>query len=265
MLAKSERGVVLTNLDKREGSTLLDLLGFDPGPGLAELSQLRELSDEFDLRCHPGQGCEVFCRFAAGSKGPTGALDIGGVSVPKPGEEECGDAWEAQESPTGTHVMLVDGLGHGPGASAAARVAVEHFRQSAFADPGAWIRSLHGALRRTQGVVAGVACLDLRAGTITFSGVGNIAASIFDRGKRVCCTSSPGVVGFRLGQVRQEFHPWSASAMLVMHTDGVRQVTDSDKFVGCRAPLAAGAFYRYFGGDLDDCGVVVVRNREIAD
>ena len=52
---------------------------------------------------------------------PRPASRSGAVSLPMAGEEVCGDAWAvaaAQECPA---VMVVDGLGHGPGAADAAR------------------------------------------------------------------------------------------------------------------------------------------------
>ena len=81
------------------------------------------LSDVFDAYSTP-EGTVVLACVGAKTPGNVSAFDIGGVSVIKDGEAVCGDAWAVHEDDAGMTVLVADGLGHGPGASEAARAAV---------------------------------------------------------------------------------------------------------------------------------------------
>lgn len=252
LLEHSGEGLVLTVLAGQG----LDLLVTVPKAGLDWIPQVQALTDEFDVHSNP-EATQLFCRFSGHTGSAAEPLDVGGLTVALAGEEECGDAWDCLSHSGGVSLILVDGLGHGVGAATAANRALEQFRLCGAQPPSEVIRSLHTALRKTQGAVAAAVTIDRRAGRLTFCGVGNIAARLFGPEGSVGCVSSPGVVGFRLERVRQEAHPWTPTSILVLHTDGLRPV--SDPILTRRAPLIASDLYRRFGQNTDDCGVVVVR------
>jgi hypothetical protein len=93
-----------------------------PGTGLGALSRL---SAEFQLVSHVGKGTAL--RFVVPARPPEpqarSALALGAVCVPKPGEVACGDGWLLSRHGAAHTLLVVDGLGHGADAAAAAHVA----------------------------------------------------------------------------------------------------------------------------------------------
>lgn len=199
-------------------------------------------------------------RYRSAPAEPSGPLEVGGLCLPLPGEEACGDAWEVSADARHTAVCLVDGLGHGAAAAQAAGVALAAFQQHWRAEPARCLAAMHESLRGTKGVVAAIARIDREEGRLDFSGVGNISARLYRPESSKACISTPGVVGFRFPKPRQERHPWSDDSTLLMHTDGLSGGS-AHELLRYPASLQAGLFYHRFGGTRDDCGVLVVRSR----
>lgn len=256
LLAGGAGGVLLSRVTE----TGIELLASEQGTALADLSILADAAADFELVSPPGCGSKLFCRFADPSQPLPRGLHAVGVTVAQPGEDKCGDGWHALAYGDILSILLVDGLGHGAGAAAAAETAVGQFREIGHVAPAEMLQSLHRGLRGTQGAVVAVANIDVARGTLTFSGVGNIGARIFGPNRSHACISTPGVVGFRMERVRQEAHPWSAKDTLVMHTDGLRALSNSTTLIGRNPTLVAGALYAMLRGGHDDCGVVVARD-----
>jgi serine/threonine protein phosphatase PrpC len=190
---------------------------------------------------------------------------VGAVCVPKPGEDTCGDAWSvAAGSPECLSVLVADGLGHGPGAADAARLAVRVFEAHPGRTPGAHLSAIHEALRSTRGAGAAVASIDRRSGTVTFAGVGNVAGAIVARGRSRQLVSMNGTLGHKVHRINEFTYPWDDDALLVMHSDGLTSRWDLDRYPGLgeRHPsLVAGVLFRDFQRVRDDVTVVAVRVR----
>ena len=257
MLEGCAGGWLLTGRGGDAEHPYLEVLGQGAGPAL--LAQLQVGCQHFEVHRLGQDAALVSCRFYAAGQGQPALMDAGGLCLALAGEAECGDAWECLARPDEVRILLVDGLGHGPGAAKAARAALEHFNQQAEEAPAACLRSMHQALRKTQGAVAAIAHVNPGLGRLTFAGVGNISGRIFDRAATLSCLSSPGVLGFRLDRLREESHPWTASSVLVLHTDGLRSLTEIKALPRCSASLTAASLYRRLDRGKDDCGVVVVR------
>ena len=263
----------------------LELLAIDRGPGMADvrrcmtdgyssgstlgqgLGAIRRQSDEFDLISHPGQGTALLSRVWGGPKSegrPTSAFDIGAVCRPLPGETECGDAWLVREAADGcTVVMVADGLGHGPPAAAAARAAIESFRDATGSGPSDLLRLAHGAMRATRGGAVAVAAIDPRRRELRYCGVGNIAGTILGPAGRSGLVSHNGILGAEARKFQEFLVPWPAGSLLVMHSDGLSAQWRLDRAapVASRHPaLVAGTLYRDHARGRDDATVVVVRD-----
>ena len=112
-----------------EGPPAVELLALDRGAGMGSVAEC--FRDGYSTAGSQGTGLGAIGRLAArvdvystqpggtaivalvGADAPLGRLETGAVSVPRAGEEVCGDAWAvaaAQECPA---LMVVDGLGHG--------------------------------------------------------------------------------------------------------------------------------------------------------
>ena len=232
-----------------------------PGTGLGAI---RRLSDVFDLYSAAGRGTVLLARLwsrpPAGS--PARRVAIGGVTAPHPDESVCGDAWAAATTPEGARLLVVDGLGHGLPAAEAARAAVAAFEASPGLPPAATIETIHGALRSTRG--AAVAVAELGGERICYAGVGNIAGAIVDGATATrSLVSHNGTVGHRMSRVREFSYPWSAGALVVLHSDGLVSHWSLGAYpdlVGRHPSLVAAVLYRDFRRLRDDAAVVVARS-----
>src|SRR5947199_29497 len=107
----------------------------------------RESFDETDA----GRVAIVATELATNLLKHGGGGEVGAVSVPYPGEPECGDGW-ARESGEGSETLLVvDGSGHGAAAASASAAAIRYFRAHAGYDLTTLAQGLHRALAPTRG------------------------------------------------------------------------------------------------------------------
>ena len=233
-----------------------------PGTGLGAISRL---ADEFAIQSGPGMGTAVLARLWASAPPdhPLRSVDAGVTSVPKPGEEACGDSWAVDFRPGQGTLTVVDGLGHGPDAAEAARVAVDVFQENARAAPAEIVQRMHDAMRSTRGAAVAVAEINVELGSLRYAGIGNISGVVIAGKETRSLVSHPGTVGHQMRKVQEFTYPWSGDSLLVMHSDGVTQRWDLDRYPGLasRDPaLIAGVLYRDFSRGRDDTTVLVARN-----
>jgi serine phosphatase RsbU (regulator of sigma subunit) len=179
-----------------------------------------------------------------------------------PGEESCGDSWAADVRPGRSVVTVVDGLGHGPDAAEAARMAIRIFQANAAEPPARIIERMHDALRSSRGAAVAVAEIDTERGSILYAGVGNISGVVVSGRETRSLVSHSGTVGHQLHRLQEFPYPWPEDALLVMHSDGVTQRWELDRYPGLasRDPaLVAGVLYRDFTRGRDDTTVLVAR------
>ncbi|HEV8640103.1 MAG TPA: ATP-binding SpoIIE family protein phosphatase [Methylomirabilota bacterium] len=233
-----------------------------PGNGLGAIMRLAGL---FDIHTVPAVGTAVLVRVFGGKPRAVPSpppLDIGAVSVPRPGQELCGDGWAAEEQAGGAAIVIVDGLGHGASAAEAATAATQAFRDNAGLAPAARLHCIHGALRSTRGAAVAVAEVDPDHGTLRFCGVGNISGTVLsDQGPRKM-VSQNGTVGHEMRKVSEFTYPWPENALLVLHSDGLSTHWSLDGYPGLsrrRPSLIAGVLYRDFKRGRDDVTVVVAK------
>jgi anti-sigma regulatory factor (Ser/Thr protein kinase) len=266
---RAEPGVEILALDRGPGMNVAQCLrdGFSttgsPGSGLGAV---RRLADAFDVYSRPERGTALFARVACRQRRPPahGVLEVAGLAVCKPGEPVCGDGWAQERRSGGVTILVVDGLGHGPGAAEVATQAVHTFHAHPNASPRAHVENIHAALRATRGAAVAVADLDLGAGVVRFSGVGNIAALIVHGHKPRHLVSHNGTAGTGSPRITEFTYPWFPGALLVMHSDGVATIRDLATHPGVteRHPrLVAGVLYRDYRRGSDDATVVVAAER----
>lgn len=155
-------------------------------------------------------------------------LDWGTAARPYRDGPCSGDAYVVDEWESGALVAAIDGLGHGAEAQEAALAAVELLRSDAQAPLGDLIRRCHTALARTRGAVMTLAHFDLGAGTLTWTGVGNVEARLLRAGEPAGIPGEPspilhgGVVGYTLPTIRESQVGVAIGDTLILATDGVR-------------------------------------------
>jgi len=279
-LRKHAGGGELLLRELRNGQrTGVEVLAIDRGPGMDVETALRDghstsgtrgeglgavqrQAQEFDAYSGPG-GSVIVARVWGGDPRRDG-VDVGAVCVPLAGEGVCGDAWEAQSSPSSIRLLVVDGLGHGPIAARAASLAVEAFgTTSRLPGPEAIVHALHAALRPTRGAALAVAELDLIARSIRFSGVGNIGARLESADHKARgLVSHNGIAGHEARRIQEFTVPWPAKGVLVVHSDGIQTQWKLEAYSGLQARHAsviAGVLYRDFRRKGDDATVVVIK------
>jgi anti-sigma regulatory factor (Ser/Thr protein kinase) len=231
-----------------------------PGTGLGAI---RRLATTFDVYSAPGLGTAVLA--VVGPRPPSRAratVAVGGLAVAKPGEDVCGDAWATVATPAGCRVLVVDGLGHGPDAAAAARIAVRLFRESRGATIEDGMQRMHDGLRATRGASLGIAELDAERRLVSFVGVGNVAAMVASAAGTRHLVSHNGTAGHQLRRIQVFTAPWPAGALVLLHSDGLASHWTLDRYPGLSArypTLVAGVLYRDHRRGRDDTTVVVAR------
>lgn len=177
--------------------------------------------------------------------------------------EVSGDAWAVVPVREGVLVCVVDGLGHGPKAAEASRLAVDTVKAHRSEDLASLVRRCHASLARTRGVAMALASFT-GAGTMTWLGVGSVDAVLIRASptvqrRRETLLVRGGAVGYELPELRPSTLTVVRGDTLVMTTDGVR--AGFEQGLGPDLPpdrLAAGIL-EGFATATDDALVVVVR------
>ncbi|MFJ9963227.1 SpoIIE family protein phosphatase [Streptomyces avermitilis] len=205
--------------------------GFSTASSLgAGLGTCRRVADAFDLHSSPGRGTVALARIHGAAKSRAERHErradvpvrAGGINIPLAGAEVSGDAWACVRAADRVTLLLADGLGHGPGAAHASDAALEQLHRSAHLSPPELLAQLHTALRDTRGAAVAVAQLDLAAGILSFSGIGNVGARLRSGDSWKPLLSHPGIVGaHRPARMPHHRVPWTADSLLVLHSDGL--------------------------------------------
>jgi phosphoserine phosphatase RsbX len=149
----------------------------------------------------------------------------------------CGDACCVVQSGDRSRIAVIDGVGHGPPAAAAAEAAVRLLSGDPDLHPALALARCHEGLRHTRGVVLGLASLDGLAGMLTWVGVGDVAGLLVRAAghpHRDVLTGRAGVVGRRLPPGHVRVMPVGPGDTLVLATDGV-----APRFTGSFVPEVA--------------------------
>jgi len=142
-------------------------------------------------------------------------LDAASFVRPHPGLPRGGDRAVVRELEDGALVVLLDALGHGLTAHAAAQAAHRALLAMHSEEPTVVLSDLHEALRGTVGAAAAVA--RVFRDHLTFAGIGNVAG--WFGGRRLL--TREGVLGQRFRAPHVTEQPLSCSEWLFLHTDGV--------------------------------------------
>ena len=232
-----------------------------PGSGLGAV---RRMARVFDLYSQPGKGTVQAVRMARRTAVPAHGdrIKIGGISVPIPGETECGDAWSVSCHSGTLRILVVDGLGHGPVAAAASREAVQVFQDSVQLPVTATLMTMHSALRATRGAAVALAEIDLQSNTLCYAGVGNISAHIArpETARVQNLVSINGTLGCLSPKIKEFIYPLTTGSRIVFYSDGLLSQVRLDGYPGLvshHPAVVAGVLYRDFQRGRDDATVVV--------
>ena len=277
-----KEGQLVVAGESSNDSVNVDILALDRGAGIKDIA--RAFEDGYSTAGTPGTGMGAIRRKAdvmdlfTGADGTAvlatvkqiaraatnGNLELGVIVGPYPGETVSGDGIAWRRDPERTAILAVDGLGHGPFAAEAADEAIKIFHQHGLKEPGEILDRVHDALKKTRGAAVAVAEIRPAGATLTYTGVGNIAATLITGTQSRSLISHNGIVGHHMHRIQEFKVNWPQSGVLIMHSDGLQQRWDLAKYPGLamrKASLIAGVLFRDFRRDKDDASVVVVKER----
>lgn len=264
---EANAGIELLALDRGRGMDVERCLvdGYStassPGTGLGAIRRLSTTSDFYSIA---ERGTAVLATIWSNAAPEVGHWIVGGINVPLPGEEICGDAWVVRSHDRGVDVMVVDGLGHGPEAAKAATAAVNAFRARGGRSPVQHLEAADDALQATRGAAVGVAVIDLQQKEVTYGGVGNTVAIIVTGDATQHLVSFGGIVGQRRIPLREFRSPWLPESMFIAHSDGIATRWSLAAYPGLEThhpSIIAGVLYRDFARGRDDASVIVIKPR----
>jgi negative regulator of sigma-B (phosphoserine phosphatase) len=151
-------------------------------------------------------------------------LEWSTAAATMPGEEESGDRYWAGAVANGMVFAVIDGLGHGPAAAAAADIAIATLEQHVGDPIIEMLHRCHASLRGTRGVAMSLAAFNTEAAMLTWIGVGNVEGTLLHQDAKLPSDKlllRNGVVGHRLPTLRAGELAVRPGDILTMATDGV--------------------------------------------
>jgi serine phosphatase RsbU (regulator of sigma subunit) len=145
---------------------------------------------------------------------------------PYPGETVSGDAWQVDWDGAVCRITVVDGLGHGSQAAAAAMAAVAALAVEPALNPVDAVHCCHDALKGTRGAALLVASIDLSRAQLTVAGAGNVEGRLYQDGAAKHLVTDRGIVGSVLPRVRQVELELAPDWLILICTDGIKQRFD---------------------------------------
>jgi hypothetical protein len=181
-----------------------------------------------------------------------------------PGQTESGDRHLVVDLPGAAVATVVDGLGHGSEAAAAAERAVDCVQNHAGEDGLiGLVKHCHNQLSTSRGAVMNLASFDSREGTLTWLGIGNVEGRLLLKTStgfvRQNLLLRPGVVGQRLPSLQAAVTRVQPGDMVIFATDGIApDFADELRLEGSVDDIAERIISR-FCKKTDDALVLVVR------
>lgn len=200
--------------------------------------------------------------------GRFGPIEWATVGRPLPGEDVSGDQPVAVEIDDGAALFgVMDGLGHGPDAAACALRAIDSLVRARNERVEVLIQLCHRVLGGSRGVAMTLARVDFAAGTMTWTGVGNVAAHLVAKNVtgthiRAAARLTAGIVGYRIPEIfPAQVVSIRAGDLIVIASDGIREDhLDHIDFAGSATAIAEEIVAKN-ARETDDALVLTARHR----
>jgi phosphoserine phosphatase RsbX len=197
-----------------------------------------------------------------------GPIEWAAKARPRPGENVCGDRLIAVDvDGTGALIGVLDGLGHGTEAAEAAACGVDVLRAGRAEPLDALVRRCHRALSGTRGAAMTLAHIDFRTDTLSWVGIGNVAADLVAKHPagvevRSSARLAGGIVGYRIPEAltAQEV-PIRPGDLLVIASDGIVEDHLDDIDFSASSLAIADHILHSHSKDNDDALVLAARHR----
>jgi serine phosphatase RsbU (regulator of sigma subunit) len=194
-------------------------------------------------------------------------VDWGVAQHPLRGQTVSGDFYVVQSSENGFLISVIDGLGHGPHAAAAAKTAASVLRANAHESVAQLFNLCHRELRQTRGVAISLASFDKQLKSLCWFGVGNVEGVLLRPGGhgKLSSESIPlrgGVVGYQLPPLRPAISSVRSGETIIFATDGIRSGFVqglSPRHLSMKAEQLADCILYEYDKGTDDSLVLVAR------
>jgi serine phosphatase RsbU (regulator of sigma subunit) len=197
-----------------------------------------------------------------------GPIEWAAKASARPGENICGDKLIAVDvDGTAALIGVLDGLGHGAEAAEAAKRGVDVLRSGRAEPLDVLVRRCHNALSGTRGAAMTLARIDFRSDTLSWIGIGNVAADLVAKHPaglevRSSARLAGGIVGYRIPEaLTPQQVPIRPGDLLVMTSDGiVEDHLDGIDFSASSLTIADQILHAHAKGN-DDALVLAARHR----
>jgi phosphoserine phosphatase RsbX len=200
-----------------------------------------------------------------------GPLEWAAKARPRPGENICGDKLIAVDvDGTGALMGVLDGLGHGTEAAEAATCGVDVLRSWRAEPLDVLVQRCHRALSGTRGAAMTLARIDFQTDTLSWIGIGNVAADLVAKhpaGVEVRSSARlvGGIVGYRIPDaLTPQEVPIRPGDLLVMSSDGIIEDHLDDIDFAASSLAIADQIMRRHAKDNDDALVLAARHRGVS-
>ncbi|HXI38530.1 MAG TPA: SpoIIE family protein phosphatase [Bryobacteraceae bacterium] len=201
---------------------------------------------------------------AASRLSPEPWVEWGASQITFEGETVCGDRHLVQPFDGGVLTVVLDGLGHGVEAAAAAQVAIATLEVHAHEPAITLLQRCHQALRPTRGAAISLASFNTTYGTMTWLGIGNVEGVLLRADKNTAPAQESimlfaGVAGHQISPLHAVVTPVSSGDLLILFTDGVRRDFLSEPIPAQAPQRVAEHICAKYSKGTDDSLVLVAR------
>jgi phosphoserine phosphatase RsbX len=200
--------------------------------------------------------------------GRLGPIEWARAGRPLPGEYTSGDRGIAIDIDGDAALFgVMDGLGHGPAAAAAALRAIDALTRARTERIEVLIQLCHRVLAGTRGVAMTLARVDFAASTLTWTGVGNVTANLVAKDAagihvRSSARLAGGIVGYRIPEIRPaQVLSLRAGDLLIIATDGITEEHLDHLDFASSATAVAEEILSKYAKEYDDAMALVARHR----
>jgi hypothetical protein len=200
-----------------------------------------------------------------------GPIEWAATWRPLPGQRICGDRSIAVDvNGTAALIGVLDGLGHGEPAAEAADCGVQILADARGEALDTLVQCCHRGLSNTRGVAMTLAHIAFATDTLSWIGIGNVAADLVAKHPagvevRSSVRLAGGIVGYRIPEVvaPQDF-PMRPGDLLVITSDGIDENhLDGIDFAAPALTIAQQVLHSH-AKDNDDALVLTARHRGLS-
>ncbi len=265
-------------------SGFIEIMAYDQGPGIKNFT--KSFEDGYSTGGSSGSGLGAIKRFSSklifasipgdftcfyaqlknkdAPKKPLSHFDHHWINFAIPGQKTSGDWTGIEETKEETHFLLMDGLGHGSEAADSSTSVGNYFRRNFNLSPESLWEGMFQEANAKRGGVLGFGEIHHEKEELTFFGMGNVQAAIYQYGEKPKhLISKSGLFGKDQNLPKPQILPFPKGAILVLHSDGLSNVTSKDfpsELYGKESPVIAAYLMHKKIRNTDDASILIIKN-----